>query len=36
MRSKNPFDHEGISGYYKQGITSQEAAGDNNYTRFWN
>ena len=34
MRSKNPFDHAGISAYYKQGITSQEAAGDNNYTDF--
>lgn len=32
MRSKNPFDHQGISGYIKRGITSQEAAGDNNYT----
>ncbi len=32
MRSKNPFDHEGIRGYIKQGITSQEAAGDNSYT----
>ena len=31
MRSKNPFDHQGISGYYKQGITSQDAAGDNTY-----
>ncbi|TGV02303.1 TonB-dependent receptor [Flavivirga rizhaonensis] len=31
MRSKNPFDHHGISAYYKQGITSQEAAGDNDY-----
>ena len=32
MRSKNPFDHQGISGYLKRGITSQEAAGDNDYT----
>ncbi len=31
MRSKNPFDHSGISGYYKQGVTSQEAAGNNDY-----
>ncbi len=31
MRSKSPFDHQGISAYYKQGITSQEAAGDNDY-----
>ncbi len=32
MRSKSPFDHQGISGYVKQGITSQEAAGNNDYT----
>ncbi|WP_289044544.1 TonB-dependent receptor [uncultured Olleya sp.] len=32
MRSKNPFDHEGISASFKRGITSQEAAGDNPYT----
>lgn len=32
MRSKSPFDHEGISGYIKRGITSQEAAGDNTLT----
>ncbi|MFD0990724.1 TonB-dependent receptor [Mariniflexile jejuense] len=32
MQSKNPFDHAGISAYYKQGITSQKAAGDNPYT----
>ena len=32
MRSKNPFDHTGLSGYVKRGITSQEAAGDNPYT----
>jgi outer membrane receptor protein involved in Fe transport len=32
MRSKSPFDHQGISGYIKRGITSQEAAGDNEYT----
>ena len=34
MRSKNPFDHHGISGFYKQGITSQKSAGDNTYTDF--
>ncbi|WP_248724769.1 TonB-dependent receptor domain-containing protein [Seonamhaeicola sp. ML3] len=34
MRSKNPFDHHGISAYYKQGITSQESAGDNTYRDF--
>lgn len=32
MRSKSPFDHSGISGYIKRGITSQEAAGNNDYT----
>ncbi|MGB0981543.1 MAG: TonB-dependent receptor domain-containing protein [Winogradskyella sp.] len=31
MRSKSPFDFEGISGYHKQGITSQDAGGDNTY-----
>ncbi|MDB9755025.1 TonB-dependent receptor [Winogradskyella sp.] len=31
MRSKSPFDHTGISAYFKGGITSQEAAGDNEY-----
>ncbi|MCK0157400.1 TonB-dependent receptor [Cellulophaga sp. F20128] len=34
MRSKNPFDHQGISTFIKRGITSQEAAGDNTYTDF--
>jgi outer membrane receptor protein involved in Fe transport len=32
MRSKNPFDHQGIRASIKRGITSQEAAGDNAYT----
>ncbi|MFV9549704.1 TonB-dependent receptor [Algibacter sp. PT7-4] len=32
MRSKNPFDHHGISTSIKRGITSQESAGDNTYT----
>lgn len=32
MRSKSPFDYQGISAYIKRGITSQEAAGDNAYT----
>ncbi|GAA4273548.1 TonB-dependent receptor [Aquimarina gracilis] len=31
MTSKSPFDHQGISAYAKGGITSQEAAGDNEY-----
>lgn len=34
MRSKNPFDYPGISAYYKQGITVQDAAGDNLYTDY--
>ena len=29
MKSKSPFDHQGVSGQYKHGITSQDAAGDN-------
>ena len=31
MTSKSPFDDQGISFSYKQGITSQEAAGDNDF-----
>lgn len=31
MRSKSPFDFQGVSAYVKTGITSQEAAGDNEY-----
>lgn len=31
MTSKSPFDSQGISYVYKQGITSQDAAGDNNF-----
>ncbi|MGC1633401.1 MAG: TonB-dependent receptor, partial [Gelidibacter sp.] len=31
MRSKSPFDFQGISGYHKQGFTSQDAGGDNTY-----
>ncbi|SIS40219.1 TonB-dependent Receptor Plug Domain [Zobellia uliginosa] len=34
MRSKNPFDYEGISVSIKRGITSQKASGDNSYTDF--
>ena len=34
MRSKNPFDFQGISAYAKTGITSQEAGGDNSYYDF--
>jgi len=32
MRSKSPFDYQGISASIKQGFTSQEAAGTNPYT----
>lgn len=32
MRSKSPFDYQGISASVKQGVTSQEAAGTNSYT----
>ena len=32
MRSKSPFDYQGISVSVKRGITSQKAAGDNAYT----
>jgi len=32
MTSKNPFNSEGVSIYTKSGITSQKAAGDNNFT----
>jgi iron complex outermembrane recepter protein len=32
MRSKNPFDYQGISASIKRGVTSQEAAGTNPYT----
>ncbi|PQJ21764.1 carboxypeptidase-like regulatory domain-containing protein [Tenacibaculum sp. SG-28] len=31
MTSKNPFDYQGISTSFKAGLTSQEAAGDNEY-----
>lgn len=31
MTSKNPFDFPGISAYHKQGLTSQDAGGENSY-----
>ncbi|MFD1293100.1 TonB-dependent receptor [Lutibacter holmesii] len=34
MTSKNPFDHDGISFYAKSGMTTQEAAGDNQFVDF--
>src|SRR5690606_11074823 len=32
MRSKNPFDSSGLSGYVKQGMTIQDVAGTNPFT----
>jgi len=32
MRSKSPFEHEGISAYVKKGVTNQDSAGENAYT----
>ncbi|OBQ57165.1 TonB-dependent receptor [Tamlana sp. s12] len=32
MRSKNPFEYQGLSASLKRGVTSQEAAGTNPYT----
>ncbi len=32
MRSKSPFDYQGISASIKRGMTVQDAAGDNPYT----
>lgn len=34
LNSKNPFDHEGISTYYKTGVTQQDAAGQNEFKDF--
>lgn len=34
MNSRSPFTSQGISTYYKYGITSQDAAGDNRYNDF--
>ncbi|MFD0863342.1 TonB-dependent receptor [Sungkyunkwania multivorans] len=34
MRSKDPFTYQGLSGYVKTGITSQDAAGENDYIDF--
>lgn len=34
MTSKNPFDNQGISSYFKTGYTSQQAAGNNPYYDF--
>ena len=34
MRSRSPFEDQGISFSHKRGITSQEAAGDNEFTEY--
>lgn len=34
MTSKDPFDHQGISAYYKTGLTVQDEAGDNRFYDF--
>ena len=34
MTSRSPFNDQGISVSYKQGLTSQQAAGDNNFYDF--
>lgn len=34
LNSKNPFDHEGVSMYYKTGVTQQDAAGQNEFKDF--
>ena len=32
LNSKSPFDHQGVSAYYKSGYTQQEVAGDNDFS----
>ncbi|MAP05060.1 MAG: hypothetical protein CMP79_00230, partial [Formosa sp.] len=34
IKGKNPFEHEGISGYYRSGTTQQEVGGNNAFTDF--
>ena len=34
IKSKNPFDHEGINGYFRSGTTQQDAGGNNAFTDF--
>ena len=34
ISSKNPFEHEGITGYYRSGTTQQEIGGNNAFTDF--
>jgi len=31
MNSKSPFDHQGVSAYYKSGYTEQDVAGQNDF-----
>ncbi|MDG1822201.1 MAG: TonB-dependent receptor [Flavobacteriaceae bacterium] len=33
LNSKNPFEHEGVSAYYRTGVTEQDAAGTNDFTQ---
>ena len=34
IKSKSPFEHEGITGYYRSGTTQQEVGGNNAFTDF--
>ncbi len=34
IKSKSPFEHESISGYYRSGTTQQEVGGNNAFTDF--
>ena len=34
ISSKNPFEHEGITGYYRSGTTQQQVGGNNAFTDF--
>jgi outer membrane receptor protein involved in Fe transport len=34
IKSKNPFEYEGVSGYYRSGTTQQEVGGNNAFTDF--
>ena len=34
ISTRNPFEHEGITGYYRSGTTQQEVGGNNAFTDF--
>ena len=34
IATRNPFEHEGITGYYRSGTTQQEVGGNNAFTDF--